>query len=149
MTKEIKLARGEIAIIDDDDFGMISARKWYLAGGYAVCKPIAVGKTYLMHSVIMDTPIGMETDHINGNRLDNRKSNLRICTTRENQGNSKIRKDNTSGYKGVSFNKGKYVAFIKVFGIKKYLGRFEKAEDAAEAYASASKKVFGIFGRTK
>jgi hypothetical protein len=90
-------------------------------------------------------------DHINGNTLDNRKCNLRICTNAENLRNQKRSKRNKTGYKGVSFDKNrkKYKACIRVNGIGIFLGRFNNPIVAYEAYCEASKKYHGEFGRTE
>jgi hypothetical protein len=94
----------------------------------------------------MNFPIGKFIDHINGNSLDNRKSNLRICAPSENSGNSRGHRDSLTGYKGVTFDKQrqKWVATIQ----GRFLGRFEKIEDAGLAYDLAAKKVFGEFAKT-
>lgn len=100
-----------------------------------------------MHREIMQTPMELQTDHINGNKLDNRKENLRICTCSENQHNKKIYKNNLSGYKGVYFDKANncWRALIRINGKKIYLGTFYASKDAAKAYDIAAKKYFGEF----
>lgn len=94
---------------------------------------------------------GKIVDHKNGNTLDNKKCNLRICTNKENVRNQKINKRNTTGYKGVSYNKRdkKYAAYIKVDGKKISLGYYLSLEVAHEAYCNASKKYHVEFGRTE
>ena len=95
----------------------------------------------------LEFPEGMEVDHINGNSLDNRKSNLRICTHKENVRNQKLSAANTSGYRGVSWNKAskKWEAYIKVNQKRIYLGKFVDILDAARAYAKKAKECFGEF----
>jgi hypothetical protein len=91
----------------------------------------------------------LHIDHINGNTLDNRKANLRICTRAENNCNIKRRKNNTSGYKGVSFDKRKkkWSAYISKNYKHYFLGYFVTPEEAYIAYCKASKKYHGEYGR--
>ena len=153
MTKEIKLTRGFSTIVDDDDFEWLSKSNWHCnANGYAVrkaSKKFGRQKDIFMHREIIKTPDGMETDHINGNKLDNRKDNLRICTHAENGRNAKMRKDNTSGYKGVYFHKRDkhWVAQIDARKKQIFLGYFNTAQEAASAYDEAAKKMFGEFAK--
>jgi hypothetical protein len=148
MSKIITLTKGKETIVDDEDFEELSKHKWFITKKYA-SRHSPNGFIY-MHRVIMKTPDGMETDHINGDYLDNRHENLRICTTSENQRNKRIQANNTSGYKGVCWDKKnkKWCAQIKCNGISKKLGRFENIFDAARSYDIAAKKLFGEFART-
>ncbi len=117
--KEIQLSQGKIAVVDDEDYEYINQWKWsYLSSGYAVRSlwSLLGSKTILMHRIIANTPIGMDTDHINGNRLDNRKSNLRVCTHAENTRNIPMHKDNKIGYKGVQKHGKSWRARILVNG---------------------------------
>lgn len=103
-----------------------------------------------MHREIMNAPDGVQVDHINGDSLDNRKINLRLCTNAENLRNRGKQINNTSGYKGVcwSVRKQKWQAQIKVDRKAKFLGNFETPEDAARAYDAAAKKYHGEFAKT-
>ncbi len=89
-------------------------------------------------------------DHINTVKTDNRISNLRIATNSENQANKKKSIKNTSGFKGVTWNKkcGKWQASIKVMGRNLYLGLFDEAAVAHQAYAEAANRHFGQFARS-
>ncbi|WP_124115311.1 HNH endonuclease signature motif containing protein [Paenibacillus xylanexedens] len=105
MTKEIILSTGEVCLVDDDDYDYLNQWKWYCDLGYAL-KMQNDGEKRInirMHRLITDCPSGLEVDHINHNRLDNRKKNLRICTSKENSRNMrKIPNNGSSIYKGVS-----------------------------------------------
>ena len=100
-----------------------------------------------MHRLIMDAPKGMDIDHINGNPLDNRKSNLRICTRAENMRNRGAQKNNTSGYKGVGWckHRKKWHAQIKHNGKQIYIGRYKDKEEAARAYDAKAKELHGEY----
>jgi len=103
-----------------------------------------------MHRVILDAPMNMLVDHINGNGLDNRRENLRICTNTENLRNRGKDRDNTSGYKGVVIKKGekKFRAQIRVNQKTIHLGSFSTPEEAARAYDDAAREYFGEFAWT-
>ena len=102
-----------------------------------------------MHRVILKTPKGMDTDHRNGDGLDNRRCNLRICTKSQNSINRKMQSNNTSGYRGVYWHKRdkKWLAHIKIDGKKINFGYCSTKEQAAEAYNEAAKKHYGEFAR--
>ena len=114
--------------------------------GYAVRGEMKNKKSTmtLMHRSIMKAPTGMEVDHINGNRLDNRKENLRICTHAQNCYNYKNKGNST---KGVHWEKhaNKWRARIRYNGQKIHLGYFKSQKDALDAYNSAAKKYHGEF----
>lgn len=147
--KEILLSQGKVAFVDDEDFEYLNQWKWSFTYSGALRFDKMHGGIY-MHRLIMNTPDGMETDHINHNRLDNRRENLRICTTAENQHNSLIPFDNTSGYKGVCWEKKrkKWSARISMGTYRKNLGRFSNKEDAGRAYDMAAIKYYGEFAKT-
>ena len=135
--KYIKLTQNEKTKVCDCCYDKVANNKWYFDGHYAQRKQRLKKEkryqSYRMHAVIMNTPKGMDTDHINGDKLDNRCSNLRICTRSQNKVSSSLnRKDNTSGYKGVCYDKsrGKYMAHISLDGSMKNLGRFDDIKDA-------------------
>jgi hypothetical protein len=149
---EVKISRGKIAIIDDDDYERINKHRWcyWASGGYAGRKVTnnKVGSIALMHREIMNAQKGQEIDHINGNGLDNRKSNLRFVTRQQNMWNRKAL-NKTSSYKGVSFDvsSGKWLSQINIQGQKICLGRYIVQEDAAKAYDITAKQAFGEYAR--
>lgn len=151
--KTINLTKGAVAIVDDEDYEELNKFKWQLhSEGYAVREiwnPGGKRKRVRMHRVIMNTPEGMDTDHRNGNRLDNRKENLRICTRQQNLRNSFVGSNNTTGYKGVAFHKfsGLYHATINVDKKQKSLGYHKTPQEAAKAYNDAALKYFGEFAK--
>ena len=152
VSKKIMLTGGAAAVVDDADHEWLSAMKWHCANGYAVHsvwdkekkRPASVS----MARAIMDAPVGAQVDHINGDRLDNRRRNLRLCTRWENSANRrKPRGANGSRYKGVYRNAYGWWASIRANRKQHYLGSFRKEEDAARAYNSAAVSHFGEFAR--
>ena len=103
--------------------------------------------TVRMHRLITNAPKGMVADHINHNGLDNRKSNLRVCTNAENMRNQHSQKGGTSIYKGVCWHKasGKWYAQIKFKGKTIHIGLFTDKEEAARAYDAKAKELFGEY----
>lgn len=140
--KKIPLTQGMFALVDDEDFEFLSQWKWYFNCGYAVRG--ASPKT-LMHRVISGAKAGQDTDHINRNRLDNTRSNLRCVSRAENAVNRPKQSNNTSGYKGVSWHKAqkKWVAFVVFSKKSKTLGYFSNKEDAALAYNRGALAIQG------
>lgn len=135
------------AIVDNEDFDSLNVFKWHTQTDgfnfYAARTDRTAGKrNIILHHAIIGKPCkGMQVDHINGDGLDNRKQNLRVVTASQNQWNSKIRKDNVSGQKGVAFVKKEksWVVHIQTNGKRKYLGYFHEKKDAIKAYKNAEK----------
>lgn len=148
--KEITLSRNKTTVVDNENFDELSKYKWYFDGYYAVRNEKTrknKTKIILMHRQIMREPKGKRIDHEDGNGLNNQKYNLRLCSHAENMRNSKKPINNTSGYKGVHFNKKakKFQAYISVDNKNKHLGLFNNPIDAALAYNNAAKKLHGKF----
>ncbi len=142
--KSIPLTNSDkFTIVDDGDYEWLMQWKWQLTrGGYVYRCGWDLHKhrsiSVYMHRAIADTPQQLDTDHINCNKLDNRRSNLRSVTHAINLRNTgSLRKNNTSGYTGVCWSKGnrKWLASVSISGRNHYIGYFDSAEEAAAAYA--------------
>ena len=156
--REIPLTKGQVAIVDAEDYALAVSRKWTAFGDRPTRYYARTGgkNGIAMHRMLMGVDRGDKrvVDHINGDTLDNRKSNLRICLQRDNVCNRRIDGDSTSGYKGVTFSKrvngkGKWQAQIAFGGRKRHLGYFPDPQAAHEAYCSAARELHGEFARTK
>ncbi len=146
--KEIKIFN-TVTIVDDEDFKFLSQWRWGFDGRYAYRREQRdkVIKKIYMHKVINKTPHGFDTDHINGNKLDNRRENLRTATRNQNNANRPKKPNCSSKYRGVCWHKqrNKWKAEIKVNQIKTHLGVFTSEEAAAKAYDSAALAAFGVY----
>ena len=151
MTQTINLTQGKVAIVDDDVAEMLNKHKWQFNHGYAqrLSRENHQAKTVMMHREIMQAPPGYKVDHINMDGLYNCRENLRICSSAENSRNVGLRSTNTSGYKGVSFDKAskRWRSSIRVNGKSVLLGFYSEAKNAALAYDEAAKINYGEFAR--
>lgn len=153
--KKIELTQGNSVLVDSEDFDQLNQFKWHVKkhGKLRYAARTLLRKdghgTVRMHCVIMKVPIGMEVDHKNGNGLDNRKKNLRLCTRAENSRNRGKSKNNTSGYKGVFYHikARKWIAQIVCNRRKIYLGIFNDKKQAYVAYVKACDKYHGEYAR--
>lgn len=153
----MELASGYTTILDADLVGMVKERRWYSTKGkntrYVASRKMHEDgrvETVFLHRFLTNCPEGMIVDHINGDGLDNRLCNLRVVTVAQNNMNSRVRNNSQSGLKGAYYDKrrDKYYSRITISGKHINLGTFKTAEEAAEAYAEASRKYHGEYGLT-
>ena len=150
--KKIPLSKGHVAIVDDEDYEAVNRYKWFanVAGGgrvYAARRLYLGGgrknakrATLYMHRFLMEPADDMDVDHINGNSLDNRRANMRVCTRSENILNSA----NARG-KGVWHcqTTGRWAARMSHDGERHFLGRYD-TEAEARAAITAARRVLGV-----
>lgn len=147
-------SKNEEIIVDPEDYDRLVKLNWNCYTGYARTfrrRKEEGGKFRgtLMHKMILKAEKGLVTDHINGNKLDNRKSNLRICTPRQNSCNRKIGCQSKSRFLGVTYHKrdNRFQASIRTGKERLYLGYFKTDIEAAMAYNEAAQKYHGEFAR--
>lgn len=147
----IELTQNKQAVVDDEDYEYLNQWKWHYSHGYAVRAEIVNNKQIkiYLHRFILGNPVKSEVDHINNNKLDDRKSNLRKASRTQNTTNKTLQSNNTSGYKGVSFDKhsNKWHSYIRTDGYRINLGRFENIKDAAIEYDKKAKELFGEYAK--
>lgn len=144
--KAIELTRGMYAKVDDDDFEPLSKINWYYAKvGYACNRRVGY-----MHRIVTKAPKGVFVDHINGDKLDNRRSNLRFCNRSQNAANSIKAWGNTSKYRGVAWKKDKkkWKAYITYSGKQIHIGYFDDEELATEARDNKARQLHQEFFRS-
>lgn len=154
MTREIQLTQNKVTLVDDSDFEYLNRYKWYFKEGYAARSAWISAKkcqqTVWMHHIIIKVLPGLEIDHINGNGCDNRRSNLRLCTHKQNSRScEKHTRNASSKYKGVCWYKKqrKWRAYIQTAREFIHLGYFDVENDAAHAYNVAALNYFGEFAK--
>ena len=145
--KQIPLGDGVCAYVDAADYEWLSRWDWHLHGGYAVRSE--KGKRVYMHRQIMQPPKGMVVDHTNGNKADNTRANLNVCTQQENTHNRSKRNGAASRFRGVSYNYNtrKWHARITFEGTRLHLGYFTEEIEAARAYDRKAVELFGESAR--
>ena len=150
--KKIPITRGEVAIVDDENFKELSQYKWYLMDGFAgrTVKENDKQTTIYMHRVVLDAPKGLSVCHLNGNKLDNRRENL--CLVKDSIRTDKKKKNasHSSQYRGVYWTKDKKIWTAEIEVNKKHLrlGYFEDEKEAAIAYDKAAYEYYGPLAQT-
>lgn len=143
--KEIQLTKGQVALVDDEDFKELIMFRWCRSGSGHAHRNKGQGQGHItMHRQIMgNPPAGFQVDHVDRNKLNNQKHNLRFVTRSENTQNRNAKND--TGYKGVFVSRNKWVARVFYNGVDYGLGTFNSKEEAARAY---DKKVIEFYGLT-
>jgi len=144
----VYFADGSAFLFDEIDLPLIQAHSWHKGKrGYPATH--VRGKTVVLHRLLFPDAAGYEVDHINGDKMDNRRINLRLCTHQQNAFNQKRRCTNTSGYIGVSQVRDSsfYEAYIHHHGKKHHLGTFPDAPLAARTRDCVAKLLFGEYAR--
>lgn len=142
----LPLPQGQSALVDKTDLQALSKHLWRFNAARRNVAGTVQGKTVLLHRFLLNAPDGLLVDHINGDPLDNRRSNLRLATDEQNAWNSR-KKRGTSRFKGVSLVRptGRWSSMIRVDGATRFLGNYLTEEDAARAYDAVARERFGEF----
>lgn len=151
--RQIPLTKGHFAIVDDDDYPIVSQYKWTYDNGYAVRKTtLATGKykKISLHRFLTSAQPKQMVDHANGNGLDNRRCNLRLCTGSQNNANRRVLRPSSSPYRGVrkASNVERWEAAIGHNYRFIHLGSFLTQEEAARAYDAKAIELYGEFAST-
>lgn len=143
--KEIPLSNSDkYAIVDDSDYELVSKYNWHLNGpGYP--ETTIKGKTVFLHTLIMGKVEGKEVDHIDSNKFNCQRINLRHCTHSQNIANDGPKSNNKLSVKGVDFYNGRYRATIRKDYKKIHIGIFDTLREAAEAWNAVARSYFGEF----
>lgn len=145
--QKIALTQDKFTLVDDEDYLWLNRHKWFVCKEYAATWLDNTNKK--MHRLILSAPPHLQVDHINGNKLDNRRFNLRLCTRSQNKANIKRYKGSKHPYKGIAqAPSGKYSAQIRHSNKIKYLGTYDNIEAAARAYDRAAVELHGEFAST-
>lgn len=160
MVKKIPLTQGQVALVDEEDFERLNQWKWFAhrrgqsrrfyAARNSPTDESGRRRMVHMHREVIGAPDGIDVDHKRVmDTLDNRKNNLRLASPSQNQGNTGVKKSNSSGYKGVCWDQGtnSWLVQLRVRKAKKLHQHFALKDDAARAYDKAAREHFGEFAR--
>ena len=150
-TRILALNHGQIAIVDDRDYEIVRNVTWFAIkkGNTWYATGRLHGRNQYLHRVIMEAQQGQIVDHIDGDGLNNSRSNLRLCTIQQNVQNRRgVQRNNSSGYLGVCKHQGRFKATICADGKTHYLGMYATAEEAAFARDDAAIRLHGEFAAT-
>lgn len=147
MVKEIQLTQGKVALVDDEDYDLVSSYKWHAGknrSGIWYAYTCMGNRQTAMHQLLTAF---VQTDHVDRDGLNNQRRNLRLCTTSQNGANRGKQKNNRSGFKGVCWNRTdhKWIAYIQCQRKWKYLGSYDVPLHAAQVYNIAALALFGEF----
>jgi hypothetical protein len=148
MVAQIPLTRGAVALVDECDAEIVLRYRWHSMrrpNGILYARTDVMGKSVLMHRIIMGCSSPNVIDHVDGDGLNNQRANLRICTQQMNCGNARKRVSGASIYKGIFRHRAKWQASIGCDGKVVHLGTFESEMDAALAYDAAAREAFSTF----
>lgn len=149
-----ELPSGDVCVMDFADAKRFESHRLYMMAGNPQRRYVMLWhpdrRIEYLHRAIMSAPLGVSVDHINGDTLDNRKSNLRLATSSENGANVPKREGTSSRFKGVCWDKNghRWKAHIGYQGKRVHLGYFVDEEEAARAYDRVARTLFGEFART-
>lgn len=148
--KQIKLTKNKFALVDDEDYNYLNQWKWYFCqNGYVARSTWKPRQMIYIHRLLLNCNKTQFVDHIDGNKLNNQKSNLRICTQKENSRNKRKTKPLTSMFKGVSWSKiaNKWTARITYNKKIYHLGYFTNETLAAKKYDEKAIELHGKFAK--
>lgn len=152
-TAYVPLTKGLRAMIDHEDAHLVCSMRWSVTShGYAraaYTRQDGTTETIFMHRILVGAAVGQYVDHIDGDKLNNRKTNLRLCQQYQNMANRGAPRNSSTGYKGVSLCRetGRYRAILNFRGKVYRLGRFQTAIEAAHAYDAMASRLLGQFAR--
>lgn len=144
-------SNGNSFIFDHADYDLIKTYTWSINSHRGQVRTCFKGKSITLHRLIMNASQNQQVDHINRNKLDNRRYNLRFATHQQNQCNKGLMSNNSTGYKGTCYDKrsNRIMAYINYKKVRTYLGYFPPTEngliEAAKAYNQKAIELFGEY----